>query len=136
MAKIFLDSDIILDVILDRKAFVAESAKILESCEFGTHKGFTSALILANIHYIISRQKIANPSAIISQIAEILKVSSLDEFDIQNSISSEFADFEDGIQHSIAVKSKCNFIITRNTKDYVASKLLACTPQEFLEFKS
>ncbi len=121
--KLFIDSDIILDVILQRETHFVKSMEILLECEQGKYRGFTSSLAMANIHYILTRQKIENPSSIILKISKILNILNFEKDDIFNSMTSGFKDFEDGIQHSIAIRNGCDRFATRNLKDYTNSKI-------------
>ena len=59
-------------------------------------------------------------------------VSTVDEKNIDLSLTSEFSDFEDAVQYYSAVNSKVDYIITRNKSDFVVNKIPVLTPEEFL----
>lgn len=134
MKKIFIDTDIFLDTILDRKPHSEFSNELLSRCEQNEVEGFTSSLILANIYYIMRR--IANHRKAVEAIGKIrslIKVFPFTDKEIGESINAEFSDFEDGLQYFIAINNKINCVITRNTKDFKKSNISVLTPKEFLQ---
>lgn len=132
--KIFIDTDVFLDTILDRKPHSVSSNELLNLCEHNEIEGFTSSLVLANIYYIInkiaSRQKAISA---ISKIRSLVVVLSFTDKEIGESINAEFQDFEDGIQYFIAINNKIECLITRNTKDFQKASISILTPKEFLQ---
>jgi len=134
MEKIFVDSDIILDVLLKRSPFYHDAVRLLGLVEKGLVIGCTSALIIANCYYIICTnidEKTARDA--IGRLCLLLTVLPLTDKTIGNSLASEFPDFEDGLQYYIALKHDCKAIITRNQKDYVKAKINVFLPGEFLK---
>lgn len=134
MNKIFIDTDIFLDTILDRKPHAEFSNKLLSLCEQNEINGNTSCLVIANIYYIIN--KISNHQKAISSIDKIRSIVSVLPFtnkEIAESINAEFRDFEDGIQYFIAVNHKIDCLITRNIKDFKKASISILTPKEFLK---
>ena len=100
MKKIFVDSDIFMDTILNRKPHSEYSSELLSLCEQGGLDGFTSSLILANIYYVV--RSFANHNKAIDAVGKIrslVKVLPLTDREIGESISAEFNDFEDGLQY-------------------------------------
>ena len=130
---VFIDSDIILDVLLEREPHFKDSQTILGLAESNDVRGFTSSLIIANCFYIIENQK--NQAAARNSIAKlrsILHVLPFSDKEIGESLNSNFKDFEDGIQHYIALNNNIDAIITRNTRDFKNAGLPVMTPAELL----
>lgn len=133
MKKIFLDSDVILDFLLSRTPFNQDIAKVLSMGMYGKLDLYTSPLIVANLHYLISKyasKKEALTS--IEKISKIMTILSLGEKEIMAAVSSKISDFEDAIQNECAVNADMDIILTRNVKDYKQSKLAILTPLELL----
>jgi predicted nucleic acid-binding protein len=133
MKKIFIDTDVFLDIMLDREPHAEFSTELLSLCEQNKITGCTSCLVIANIYYIIN--KIANHQKAIQAIGKIRSLVSVLPFtdkEISESINAEFHDFEDGIQYFIAMNHKIDCLITRNTKDYRKASISILTPKEFL----
>ncbi|MBN2356951.1 PIN domain-containing protein [candidate division KSB1 bacterium] len=133
MNKIFIDTDIILDLLLNRHPFSSSSAQLFTLIEEKLVTAFTSPVVLANIYYI-SAKLIDKKNAIkhIRNLLTIIKVSVIDEKIILLAANSPFKDFEDAIQYFSAKNVASNFLITRNTKDFKVTDLTVCTPEEYL----
>ena len=120
MIKVFLDTDVILDLLLEREPFNKNANKIFKKIENGNIVGYTSAVILANIYYIssnIKNKKIALKN--IRKICSLLKVSSVNQKTTDNVLgNNEIKDFEDYLQLYSAIEIGTEFLITRNKKDF------------------
>jgi len=130
--KAYVDSDVLLDVLLGRDAFVCESSQILDLCETHEITGCTTVLAIANIYYILNRYDTKSTKKAIKLLREIFKVLPVFDHEIGRSLDSNFKDFEDGVQNFTAENNNCDFIITRNKKDYAHSRLKVVTPHEYL----
>jgi predicted nucleic acid-binding protein len=134
--KIFLDTDVILDLVFERKPFFYNSQRIFSFIEKNFFIGFTSSLIIANCYYIISgnRDKITAAKTI-SKLRSILTILPFTDKEIGEALNSGFKDFEDGVQYFIAVNNGLNVIITRNISDYKNVDITVLTPNDFLNLK-
>ena len=93
----------------------------------------TSTLIIANINYLLAKKAGAMKSKeAIRHVSNIFNILPFEKDAIENALSNSFVDFEDAIQHHIAVKNKCDAIITRNTKDYKQATIPVLTAEQFL----
>lgn len=132
--KVFVDSDIILDLLLKRDPFFRFSQTLLNSVDKHDLKLYTSTLVIANVHYFLSKslkdKTIARLQ--IKLLTEIIGILPVMAEDVQAAIDSSNNDFEDAIQISVAENAKANFIITRNTKDYKYSTIPVLTAEQFL----
>lgn len=131
--KIFIDTDVILDVALARQDFVQGSKMVLALAENYFFQGVTSSTIISNVYYIL--KKVGGDSKtrlFIKSLLTYIIVLPVDQNDIENAIKSEFADFEDAIQHSVAARNQCDSIVTRNISDFKKSAVMVCTPLELL----
>jgi predicted nucleic acid-binding protein len=133
MKKIFLDSDVLLDLLLDREPFTDDIASIIEESISSEVKLCVSPISIRNINYIIG--KLENQRKADTQIKKILRIVNVENVGqtiIDKAAHSKFKDFEDGVQNYCAEKSGHQIIITRNTKDYKESELAILTPREYL----
>ncbi len=130
---VFIDTDVLLDVLAARQEFLINSSKIISLCEEKKIIGYTSAICVVNCIYILERLKIPNIKNVISSLSKIITVLPCTSQDIDDSINSKFKDIEDGVQSAIAENSgKCKIIITRNVKDFVLSKMDVVTPEQYI----
>jgi predicted nucleic acid-binding protein len=133
--KVYIDSDIILDLLLEREGFYEYAALIFENSEKGNIYVFTSSISIANISYII-RKEIKNSKKVkeyIKNLIEFIHILSVEESTIQEALETDFLDFEDSIQYITAVQNQMDYILTRNKKDYKTSSIKVYDSKEFYE---
>lgn len=133
MHKIFLDSDVLIDVFARRDPFYEPAARVLTLIDQNRIEGFTSPLVFANIHYILS--KLANKDIALNSLRKLksmIRIIPMDDQIIDLALDSNFTDFEDAIQYHTAKSESIGFIITRNKKDFKNSNIAVCTPEEYL----
>ena len=135
MNNLFIDTDVIIDFLIDRKPFSREAAIIFTLIDQKKLKGYASSLTFSNLYYVLrkfeSHNKVISKLDSLSNLIVVLKV---DDQIIRNAINSGFPDFEDSIQYFCAADyKKIEVIITRNTRDYKNSELPVMTPGNFLK---
>jgi len=132
--KVLIDTNVILDVLCKRPKFFEDSTKILKLCEVKKIMGVISVLSVPNIIYImrkeLNKEKIQQ---VIDTISLICFVSDLTMEDLKIAAGIDFADYEDAVQSVCAVRNNCEYILTRNKKDFANSKVPAISPSEFLD---
>lgn len=129
--RVFIDTDVILDVLLKREPHWTNSKRVLDLCETGKMAGVTSALILANVNYIMTRtgtQQTARQT--IAALREILTVLPLTNRELGQALPSSFEDLEDGIQYFIAINHGVTMFVTRNIRDFRSAAIPVRTPGE------
>ena len=130
--KIFIDNDVILDVILERKDF-EYSRELLTQVEQKQVKAYTSPIIFTNSYYIISKLRNKKKAwSALKKIRLLFSVSPINQKVIDLALASDFSDFEDAVQYYAALEQKVEYIVTRNKKDYIAAQIPAVTPQEYI----
>ncbi len=134
--QLFIDTDIILDVVLKREPHFPDSQKIISLIERNYFYGYTSALVIANCYYIIS-SNVDKKTAVktISKLRSILIILPFSDKEIGESINSNIKNFEDGVQYFISINNNINNLITRNISDYKNLDINILTPKDFLNLK-
>ena len=131
--RIFIDSDVILDVALAREPFVAASRAVLARCEQGVYLGCISGNSVANMYYVLRKLGgDAKARQFITQLLRFLTVIPVDHAMIRKAVESNFADFEDAIQHEAALSFGCELIVTRNVADYKTAQVAVRLPSNFI----
>jgi len=134
--RVFIDTDVIIDIAIARKPFVESGASLLSKIEAGIFDGFTSSVIFTNVYYIhkkLSSHEIA--VSFLKKLRLILKVLPVDDLIIQKGLESGMKDFEDSVQYFTSTKNRIDYIITRNVEDFKNSIIKVHTPEEFLILK-
>ena len=131
--KVFIDSDIILDILAKRDAFYKSAAEILDMGYAKKLDLYTTAVVLANVCYIL-RKKFGMEKSIetLKKLRLIVKVLPVDEKTVDDALVSKFKDFEDGLQYFAAKENGIQVIVTRNIKDYKGKDVTAQTAEEYL----
>ena len=131
--RVFIDSDIILDVALAREPFFSASKMILVMAEYNFIIGHISSNCIANIYYILRKSGgDSNSRKFISIIVKYITVITIDHQNVLEALKSKFSDFEDALQYYSAVENQCEYIVTSNTDDYKNSKIKVVLPEEFI----
>jgi predicted nucleic acid-binding protein len=138
MDKVFIDTDVIIDFLIDRQPHANHSSKIFDLADRGKVEIYISALSVNNVHYV-TRKILGSKKAktVISELLKFVKTQGVGENDILEALTDDIKDFEDAIQHSSATRIEgIKAIITRNTKDYKNSRLAVFTPETYLKSKT
>jgi len=132
--EIFVDSDILLDLLLKREPYYISAAKMLSLAEKGKLAVYTTPVVVTNIYYII-RELTDNTNALqyIRKLLSFVKIIPLDEKTLLLAIDSKFTDFEDAIQYYAAKSRGIACLITRNKSDYKVTDIVICTAEEYLK---
>ena len=134
MKHIFLDTNVIIDFLADRKPFSVSAAGIFNYAVLGKIKLYISAVSYNNIYYIL-RQSFSNTETIklLDELSQMTEIADVTKAIIKNSLKSDLRDFEDAIQYNCALSlKKIDFIVTRDTKDFKKSVLPIMNPEEAL----
>jgi len=129
--KIVFDTNIVLDILLNREPFVELSANIVSSVENKNIEGYLCATTITTLDYLISKQTNRNVARIeIQKLLNIFEISEVNAKVLDMSLNSGFRDFEDAVQYYSGECCGVNGLVTRNTKDYKQAKLPVYTPDE------
>ncbi len=132
--KILIDTNIFLDVILAIQPYYEDSAKVWSLVSEKKMTGFISAISINNLHYILLKQKdLKSVGELIDQLLIEFDVVPLTGQVIREARKIEEKDFEDMIQFVSARRSSCDYIVTRNVKDFPKKEIIPIEPVNFLK---
>jgi len=131
--KLFVDSGIIIDVLAVRDNFYEPAASLFDLGYEGKIKLFTTAVVLANVFYILRKKHgIEKSKEQIKQLRQIMNILPINGKMVDDVLTSKFSDFEDGLQYFTAKENNIPILITRNVKAYKEKELIIQTADEFL----
>lgn len=136
MFKIFLDTNVALDLIANRDPFVQDSLPFLELVKKGEARLFISEVSIGTIVYMaFDRLKLVNPEEKLIQFFDFCHVISGGKNALLNSLTSDFKDKEDGIQYFAAIENQMDFFITRDKNGFKTADgtIPIRTPKEFFQ---
>ena len=134
--KALIDSDVILDLFLDREPFADQTEQIFEELAVARFEGYVTSAALLNIYYI-ARKTLGRFAALdcVRRLLETegLEMIAVDKRQIQSALNSKMTDFEDAVQAETAKFAEIDMIVTRNKRHFRKSPVPAVLPEEFLK---
>ena len=136
MRHLFLDTNVLIDFLSDRKPFSTAAAQLFESRIKGTTALYISTVSYNNIYYVL-RQLMTHGEVIklLKELTALTQVLAVTKEVIEEALKSEFKDFEDAIQNYTALSNKkIEAIVTRDSKDFKRSSMPILSPLEASKF--
>ena len=131
--RILLDTNVVLDLLLDRKAFVAESLARLDHVERGAVTGLLCATTVTTLAYLagksVGKQQASRQ---IRQLLSLFEIAPVTRAVLDGALASRATDFEDAVLAEAAMQAGAQAIITRNLRDFAHSPVRAHTPAQWL----
>ena len=132
--RVLIDTNIILDLLCNREGFAEDAARLFKLCETQQIEGYVSVLSIPNIVYIMRKELDGERiGEIIQTLSSILTIADLKGSDMPKAAALPMDDFEDALQSVCATRVRADFIVTRNLKDFINSKVPAIKPGDLLE---
>ncbi len=133
MKQALIDTNVVLDVLLDRQPHVVGSAAVWSAIETGLAKGFLASHAITTIHYLIRKELgAARARRTVSAILRVFDVATVDAAVLQEALQLSLPDFEDSVTTAAAQLAACDFIVTRDPKGFRGSPIPPLTPEAFL----
>ncbi len=127
--RVLLDTNILLDVLLDRAPFVTDSSAIWAACDAGQIVGAIPASTLTDIFYIARRTTdLATAQIAIGLCLATFDICPVDRATLERAAALPGADFEDNVQLACALIAGLDAVVTRNDKDFSAAPIAVLTP--------
>jgi len=132
--KVLLDTNIIIDVLEQRKPFFKDSYKLIQLGLQGKLETVISAGAVTDVYYVISRSiRDANKAKEkIIALTTLISICDTTTGDINTALTLNISDFEDAVVTAIAKRERVDYIITRNETDFTDSFVPAINPNQFL----
>ncbi|HEY9804670.1 MAG TPA: PIN domain-containing protein [Leptolyngbyaceae cyanobacterium] len=131
--KVLLDTNIILDVALERQPFFSNSETVVSFVEQGQLEGYICASSFGDLYYIIRKDKGLNLAIeFLKEIVSFCRIITVDSTAINMALNLTFKHFEDAIQYSTAVINHLDAIITRNPGDFPVVIPRILTPEKLI----
>lgn len=135
VSKILIDTNVLIDYILEREPFFDDAMRVISSCIDGSVKGYIAAHSISNMFFILRKDfTIKERREILSNLCTIFEVEGIDKSKLMLALSNEkFSDFEDCLQMECAKRRGVDYIVTRNIADFTLSEIEAVLPSEYLK---
>lgn len=135
--KVLFDTNIILDVLLQRESFFVPASNLMSHVEQKKVQGFLGATTVTTLFYLMAK-KLGKTAAQqnLELLLKLFTVAAVDEAGIKYALTANFKDFEDAVLYSAAKMIGCDAIVTRNIKDFKNSSIPVYAPEELLAILS
>jgi len=132
--RVFLDTNIMLDLLGEREPFYQSIAQIATLADQKILQLIASPISFATVNYFLSKYEgVSGAKEKLRKFKVLCEISKLDETIVEKGLNSNFDDFEDSLQYFCAVDSGSEIILTRNAKDYKNSLLPVMSAEEFIK---
>lgn len=132
MTRLFLDTNIVVDLLDHREPFCYDAVRLFTLSYNKQVQLIVSPMTYSTASFLLHKHGAEGVRKLLSNFRQLSRVATSDERVVDDSLASQFKDFEDAMQYYTALKGKADIIITRNGKDFSASKLPVMTAAEFL----
>jgi len=130
MMRLLFDTNVVLDVLLDRQPYAEASAAAWAAVESGKAEGLVAAHAVTTIHYLIRKEMGAvKAKRIVSAILRVFGIAVVDGAVVQEALQLSFSDFEDAVTAAAARLAGCDCIVTRDPKGFRGSPVRSLTPE-------
>lgn len=130
---LLIDTNVLLDVILEREPWAVESALVLDAVARERARGFVAGHAITTVHNIVEKAagRVAANTAV-SDLLELLSVVPLGSAEFQRALALGLRDYEDAVQVAACLHVGADYLVTRNGKDYRSAPVSPRTPGEVL----
>ena len=132
--KVLLDTNVILDLLLDRAPFSRSAGELLSAVESGQISGYVCAATITTIHYLATKVVGARKARTeIRKLLSLLEVAPVNRSVLDGAVRSKVADYEDAVICEAARHVGADAVVTRNVRDLRASGIRVYSPVEMLK---
>jgi len=131
--KVLFDTNVLLDVFLERESFFEASAGAIGLAEQGKIEGWIGGTTVTTIFYLLAKELSGyKAKKYVRKILKIFNVSNISRVVLEDALESNFTDYEDSVLYQSAIHANLEAIVTRNKKDFTHSDIPVYRPTELL----
>lgn len=131
--RVLLDTDVVLDYVLEREPFVHAASELLELIAQGACDGYVSGVTPVNVFHLGRKLKgAAETRRVIGELFALVRVCPIGDRVVRAALALSFADYEDAVQHECAAAAGMDAIVTRNLGDYKNARLPVYSPTDLI----
>ena len=130
---VLVDTNVLLDLILNREPHAREAALLLDAIARGKLHGHVAGHAVTTVHYIVEKEQDQTTAiTAIGDLLQILKVVEIGEPEFQRALAMGLRDFADAVQAAACLKVGAEFLVTRNARDFKGAPVTTKTAGEVL----
>lgn len=129
--KILFDTNIVLDVLMDRLPYSETAIELFSKVEDGTIIGYLCATTITTVFYLAAKTVgAARAQEEVKKLLSLFEVAPVNRNVLEAALVLDFNDFEDAVIHEAAYHVGADAIVTRNQRDIKKSRIMVCSPEE------
>ena len=134
--KVLFDTNIVMDIVLDRKPYSASAIRLFSLTEKGGISGVLCATTLTTVHYLVRKELgMSQAHHILRLLLSLFEIAPVNRAVLESAWNMEWKDFEDGVMHEAARESGVPIIVTRDKEGFSKATLAIMSPDQFLDMK-
>ena len=135
MKRVLFDTNVILDVLLERHPHAKASAAAWAAAESGKVKGMLAAHAVTTIHYLVGKQ-LGDREArrVVEAVLSVFAVATVNSAVLKQALQSPQTDFEDAVTAAAAQAESCDWILSRDPKGFRGSPVRSLLPEALLSY--
>ncbi len=131
--KVVFDTNIVLDVLLDREPFATPAALLFSKVERGELFGCLCATTITTIHYLVCKALgIRQARKHVGSLLSLFEIAPVNRAVLEGALQSDFKDFEDAVIHEASIHAGAQGLVTRDSKGFRRATIPVCSPDELL----
>jgi predicted nucleic acid-binding protein len=135
--KILLDTNIVLDVLMDRMPFADAAVELFSRVEDGAIIGYLCGTTVTTVYYLAAKTLgAARAQKEIKKLISLFEIAPVNRPVLESALKIDFNDFEDAVIHEAACHVGADAIVTRNPKDFKKSRISVYTSEELTKILS
>jgi predicted nucleic acid-binding protein len=129
--KILFDTNIVLDVLMDRLPYSDAAVELFSKVEDGTIIGYLCGTTITTVFYLAAKTVgAAKAQEEIKKLLSLFEVAPVNRHVLESALVLDFNDFEDAVIHESACHVGADAIITRNNKDFKKARISVYSSEE------
>jgi predicted nucleic acid-binding protein len=129
--RVLFDTNVVLDVLLDREPFSTTAAQLFSKVETGDISGYVCATTVTTVHYLASKVVGADRAREeIRKLLTLFEIAPVNRSVIEAALAAQFTDFEDAVVHEAALHVGAQGIVTRDITGFKQAKVSVYSPGE------
>jgi len=131
--RVLVDTNVVLDVLLNRRPFAKAAARVFALVEESRIEGFLCATTVTTVDYLLGQALAPSEArAALQRLLDLFEIAPVNRPVLEQALRSDIADFEDAVLEQSARVVSVDIITTRNLPDFKKSSVTACDPIELL----
>ena len=133
MMKVFLDTNIVIDLLDKREPFYIDAVKLFTLAYQKKITLFVSPMTYATASYLRRKHGKEGMRKLLNNFRQLSQITTADERVVDAALASSFDDYEDALQYYSALTRNVDVIVTRNKKDFTSASIPVLSPAELLK---